>query len=178
MNTLAALSYVRTHLYMHALESIGQVETLSTRVLLFLGDDPAHTLRLFTSPAVGACLAVCFKTDVHIQTQTHTDTHTYTQPLPSLASPPSKPPSTKHHTAPRRSLVPPPFQFGPWNQFGNEFNDTGYLEAIARFKELDIPRCVWRKGRGTAERGMRDGVGEDVHLTSLGVFRMKGVGMG
>lgn len=43
----------------------------------------------------------------------------------------------------RRSLVPPPFQFGPWNQFGNEFNATGYLKAIARFQAMDIPRSVF-----------------------------------
>jgi hypothetical protein len=35
--------------------------------------------------------------------------------------------------------VPPKYQFGPWNQFSNEFNNTGYFDAIKRFAELDIP---------------------------------------
>lgn len=38
----------------HKTQPQTQVETLSARVLLFLGDDPAHTLKLFTGPTVGA----------------------------------------------------------------------------------------------------------------------------
>lgn len=44
-----------------------------------------------------------------------------------------------------RSLIPPSWGFGPWNQLGGEFNHTGNeLEAAREFLKLDIPvsHCV------------------------------------
>ena len=43
-----------------------------------------------------------------------------------------------------RPLVPPAFQFGPWNQFGNEFPRTPKdpLVEVGKFRALDIPSSV------------------------------------
>jgi len=43
-----------------------------------------------------------------------------------------------------RPLVPPPFEFGPWNQFGNELADSGLsgVEQAQAFVAMDIPSSV------------------------------------
>ncbi|UPQ97710.1 glycoside hydrolase [Chloropicon primus] len=42
-----------------------------------------------------------------------------------------------------RALIPPEFQFGPWNNFFNEFDrDTPAEQQASKFVELDIPSSV------------------------------------
>ena len=41
-----------------------------------------------------------------------------------------------------RSLIPPLFQFGPWNQFSNEFDSTSLEDALVQYVDWDIPISV------------------------------------
>ena len=43
-----------------------------------------------------------------------------------------------------RPLIPPKFQFGPWNQFGSELAASGLsaVEQARAFVEMDIPSSV------------------------------------
>lgn len=110
-----------------------QVETLSTSVAFLLGDTPAKTLSLFTGPDF------CKSPLLPLPFTTHTTTSPLTLVQLSPLPPPSNPACPALPPVPSRSLVPPKYQFGPWNQFSNEFNNTGYFDAIKRFAELDIP---------------------------------------
>lgn len=73
-----------------------------------------------------------------------------------------------------RSLVPPLFQFGPWNQFGNEIPDLGKNDAMTWFATHDVPVSVHLDSLHFFPTGDQNGREENIATTvaqanSLGI---------